>query len=231
MAKYDLRIQAVKMRRQGESVNVIARKLGVSKSTASLWVRDIILSVSDLEKLRQNSIEGAELGRLRGALKQKKARLELVEKSKQWGFKQIGRLSKREFFMAGLALYWAEGSKKERRVQVCNSDADLIKLMIKWLEEYFGVFTNRLTVHVGINEMHKDREGVVKNYWSKATGIPLDQFTKTSFKRVKSKKVYENFREHYGTLDIRVLKPAGIYYKIMGLIWGLSQARFGRLPA
>lgn len=68
MAKPLLRIKARKLREKGESVNKIAEKLGVSKSTASYWVRDIILSLNQLEKLRSNSLKGAERGRLKGSL-------------------------------------------------------------------------------------------------------------------------------------------------------------------
>ncbi len=69
---------------------------------------------------------------------------------------------------------------------------------------------------------------IVKEYWAKVIGIPLNQFHKTSFKKVKNLKIYSNHDSHYGTLDMRVLKSGAIYYKIMGLIEGLSEA--GRRP-
>jgi len=212
------------MRAKGESVNEIARKLGVSKGTASLWVRDIILSVKQLEKLRQKSIKGAELGRMRGALKQKQKRLNLVKRYKRQGIRELRNLSDSEFYIAGLALYWAEGSKKTPAIQFCNSDPKLINFMINWLKKNFDIGPERLAVKVGINEAHRPREKVVKDYWSKITGIPLAQFRKTSFKKTKNKKVYTNFENHCGTLDVRVLKPGELYYKIMGLIEGLSKA-------
>ena len=74
MAKSIQRIKAREMRSRGESVIGISRELNISKSTASLWVRDLILSVEQLERLRGNSIKGAELGRLRSALMQKEKR-------------------------------------------------------------------------------------------------------------------------------------------------------------
>ncbi len=53
MAKPLLRLKAREMRAKGESVKVIARKLNVGKSTASYWVRDIILLVEQLESLKK----------------------------------------------------------------------------------------------------------------------------------------------------------------------------------
>lgn len=222
MAKYELRLQARKMRSKGESVRDIAMKLGVSKGTSSIWVRDIILSVEQLEKLKQRSIKGSELGRIKGAFIQKKRRLELIEKCNQEGMKIAGNLSRKEFLMAGLALYWAEGSKKNGRLTFCNSDPDLINFMIKWLKENFGIDKERLNIRVGINEIHKDREKIVKKYWSDVTGIPLSHFQKTSFKKSKVHKIYKNHNKHFGTLDVLVLKPGELYYKILGLIKALA---------
>lgn len=224
MAKFLLRIKARKLRSSGESVKKIAKKLGVAKSTASLWVRDIILSVSQFENLTKRKLKGAELGRLRSALKQKERRLKLVETSKKIGIQELSNITIREFLIAGLALYWGEGTRKTREVKICNSDPKLINFIIKWLIETFKIKTTDLAVNVGINEIHRNREEIVKHYWSRILGIPLNQFRKTSFKKVKNKKVYENFNEHYGTCTITVLRSARIYYKIIGLIEGLYQA-------
>ena len=74
MAKSLLRLEACKLRKRGISVKKIAQLLRISTSTVSKWVRDIILTVEQLENLRQSSIKGAELGRLRSALLQKAKR-------------------------------------------------------------------------------------------------------------------------------------------------------------
>jgi len=223
MAKSLLKIKARKLRKRGESIKDIAKKLKVSKSTVSLWVRDIILSIEQLEKLRKKALLGAERGRLKGALKQKKARLDNIEKNKKLGIKIINKLNKRELLIAGVALYWGEGSRKSQGVSFCNADPNLINFMIKWLVECFGVRKEDLALNVNINEIHKDREEIVRKYWSEITNIPLVQFRKTSFKKAKNKKIYENFDEHYGTLVVKVLKPSRFYYKIMGLIEALCR--------
>ena len=222
MAKTVQKEKAIKLRSKGESVNVIAQKVGVSKSTASVWVRDVILTIQQLESLRQNSITGSERGRLKGAFIQKQRRILAQEKYKKEGLKDIGDLNERELLVAGLCLYWGEGSRKKREVSFCNSDPRLINFMILWLNFSYGTRKKDLIATVGINEMHNRREGIVKDYWSKITGIPLSQFRKTSFKRAKVYKVYENFDRHYGTLRVKVLKSAQLYYKIMGQIEALS---------
>src|SRR5258706_2756189 len=125
MAKSELRLEAREMREKGKSVRDISKELHVSKSTASIWTRDIILSVEQLERLRKSMLRGGELGRVKGALIQKQRRLAIIENCNSEGVKEVAKLSEREFLMAGLALYWAEGSKKNGKLSFCNSDPNL----------------------------------------------------------------------------------------------------------
>lgn len=229
MAKYELRIKARELRSKGESVKTIAMELGVSKGTVSVWVRDIILSIEQLEKLRAASLKGAERGRLKSALLQKERWQKNLEKLKKQGIETVGNLTDRELLIAGLALYWGEGYKKGRRLQLCNSDPRLIQFILLWLKKCFAIPSEEVRCRVGINAIHKERDTVVKQYWSNITGIPLSQFANTSFKKVESKKIYDNFENHYGTLSIEVLQPARIYAKILGLIEGLAIAGLSQL--
>ncbi len=222
MAKSLLRLEAIRLRQQGESVRNIASKLGVAKSSASLWTRHIILSVEQLENLTKNSLKGGELGRIRGALSQKASRLKRIEYANQKGAESIGNLSVRELDIVGTCLYWAEGSKRNRQIKLCNSDPKMILLFIKWLSIIYNIPISELYCQVGINEAHKDRDTLVKTYWSKITSIPLENFNKTSLKKYPLKKMYENFEEHYGTLSVNVNRPARIFYQILGKIHAIS---------
>lgn len=223
MAKYLQRIEARKLRSKGMSVNKIANRIHVTKGTVSLWVRDMILTVKQLEQLRKASLYGLEKAAFKGALIQKQRRMNLIRQCEREGSEIIGDISEREKLLIGLGLYWAEGTKKKRDVSFCNSDPNLINFMIEWLNICFGVERNEMKAIVGINEIHRSREDKVKKYWSKSTGLSLSQFRKTSFKKSKVHKVYDNYETHYGTLTVVVLKPARFYYRIMGLIGGLSR--------
>lgn len=221
MAKSLLRLEARKLRRKGVSVKKIAQYLKVAKSSASIWTRDIVLTVEQLENLRKSSLEGAERGRLKNALLQKEKWKKNMEEFKREGIVNIGKLTDREFLVAGLALYWGEGYKKGRRLQFCNSDPKMIKFLLLWLQRCFTISSLDIRCRVGINYIHIKREGIVRKYWSKITGISLGQFTKTSFKKVENKKIYENFNNYYGTLSVEVSRPSRFYGKIIGLIEGL----------
>jgi hypothetical protein len=221
MAKFLLKLEARKLRKKGISVKKIAQYLKVAKSSASIWTRDIVLTVEQLEKLRQSSLEGAEKGRIKSAFLQKEKWIKKMEEFKKLGIARVGKLTERELLIAGLSLYWGEGYKKGRRLQLCNSDPQIIKLTLFWLNKCFFINKSDIRCRVGINYIHLKRDNKIKNYWSKITGVPLSQFTKTSFKKVENKKIYNNFNNYYGTLAIEVSQPARYYGKIIGLIEGL----------
>lgn len=223
MAKSLLRLKALELRKQGQSIKEIAQNLQVAKSSVSVWVRDILLDQSHLLALQTRIVEGRKLSRLINSLNWQKRRVELAKQHKDEGSKILGTLNHKELLVAGLTLYWGEGSKTKKEVKMCNSDPSLINFFICWLKECFNAELKDLSCYVAINHIHRERESLVKQYWSKTTGITLSQFTKTSFKLVKNEKVYENQNNHFGTLEVRLRKSTTSYYKIMGLIGALKE--------
>jgi len=211
------------LRKQGVSVRVIATQLGVSRSSVSAWVRDLVLTRGQLEVLKKSSLQGAEIGRFKSAEIRRGRRESFIRQQMLLGKENISALTERELLYAGLALYWGEGSKKNGAVQFCNSDPKMIQFIIIWLQKCFEIKKEELTFWVGINEDHRYRDKAVKEYWANETGVSLSQFANTSFKKIVNKKVYDNFEEHYGTVFLRVARPARYYYKILGMIEGMSQ--------
>lgn len=222
MAKFIEKEKALKLRKEkGLSVKQIAQKLGVSKSTASLWCRDIVLTSKQIQKLHKRMIRMSYAGRMKGARMQYDRRIKKIADQKQKGINLIRKLSRKELVIAMTALYWGEGCKKTRQLIINNSDPEMIKFLIKSFQKIWGIKKDRFGLSVGINVIHKGRDEEVKDYWSKITKIPKSQFTKTTFIKAKNKKIYKNFSSHYGTLTIKIRKGSDIYYQMMGLIYGL----------
>lgn len=67
MAEYVKRLEARMMRSKGTSIIVIARELKVSKSSVSMWCRDIILTENQYEKLNKNKGISLSTGQRMGA--------------------------------------------------------------------------------------------------------------------------------------------------------------------
>lgn len=83
--------------------------------------------------------------------------------------------------IAGIMLYWAEGTKininkKRLIVEFTNSDSKMIKLFLKFLREICGVDEKRLRVYLYCYANQNIEE--LKRYWYEITKIPFAQFTK-----------------------------------------------------
>ena len=223
MAKTKERIRVRELRKKGLSIGEILKEVSVSRSTVSLWIRDIKLTQKQINRLLQRAHSGWESSRLKWAETQKQKRIADEERLRRDGLDEIGNLTDREFFLTGIALYWAEGYKASRsRFGIVNSDPRMVLFMFKWMKKTFRLSISDFIPRVGINISHKNRVGEVEKYWSNLLKIPLKQFRKTSFKHYKSKKKYENFYEHYGTLSLEVRKATEKVRKMKGWIEGLA---------
>ncbi len=222
MAKSKEQIKARHLRQEGKSIKEIAKILKVSRSSASIWCRDIRLTKQQIERLHESMVAGSYLGRLKGAQTQKKRKEEKISLYKKDALRRIGELSEKEFFVAGLCLYWGEGSRKFPPVKFFNSDQLIIEFMMRWFRDIMKISQDRFLMYLTINKIHKRRLPEVISHWSQITKIPTEQFRKPILIKAKNKKIYKNFNQHYGTLCIRIGKSTDLYYRILGLIEALK---------
>ena len=112
--------------RSGLPMLEIATELGVSKSSVSLWTRDVPV----VPRPHPNGRFGA---RNRGpnALQRRKA--EEIERLDRVGVQQLGLLSDQAFLAAGAALYAGEGGKGGGAVIFANSDPTMMAFFCAWL--------------------------------------------------------------------------------------------------
>jgi hypothetical protein len=160
------RERARRLRATGLPLADIAARLGVSKSSVSLWVRDVAFDP------RPRSTRGR--SRAPNALQRRK-QAEIAHLLDQ-GRDRVGRLSEREFLVAGIALYAGEGSKEDGRLRFSNSDPRMIVFFCSWLRRFFEIDESRLRVHLYLHQ-GLDLAATIA-YWSALTGIPPTQFLK-----------------------------------------------------
>jgi hypothetical protein len=157
---------ARQLRRTGLPLTEIATRLGVSKSSVSLWVRDVEFTTPP-RPVRGRRREPNALQR------RKQAEIDrLVEE----GRLRIGRLSEREFLVAGAALYAGEGAKRDGAVKFANSDPRMITFYCAWLRRFFQIDETRLRLRLYLHE-GLDLDASLA-FWSGLTGIPPSQFHK-----------------------------------------------------
>ncbi|MAF20808.1 MAG: hypothetical protein CMI55_03955 [Parcubacteria group bacterium] len=212
--KLDLKLKAQSLRRKGFSVKEIQRKLEVSRSSVSLWVRDIQLSKKQLERLYLNKKTGALRGSIIGAKKKQKEREELTRRLIIKGKEEVGDISSRDRFIAGIAMYFAEGDKRDGSVSFCNTDSAAVRFMVNWIREFCSPPEEKLR---GALYIHDDLdEKKAKKYWSKLTGIPLTQFTKSYI--AKNNPNRSRKKKHiYGVFRVRISSTI-LHRKLMGWI-------------
>lgn len=190
------REQAVRMRKAGASYSQIKQEIGVSKSTLSLWLRDIPLSEKRLRMLRDFNTTRIEKYR-ETCRKRREDRWKTVRAQMS---KDIGTLTKREIFIAGLFLYWGEGGKTVMtNISVTNTDPAMLRFFLAWLT-LLGVPKERVWVKIHLyRDMDTKKELL---FWSKALNVPLRQFRKPYIKHSSRSKLSYPQRFTHGTGNI-----------------------------
>ena len=167
------------LRKRGFSYSQIKKEVKVSKSTLSLWLKDLPLSRDRIQELRdRNPIR---IERYRNTMKLKR---EIKEKeSFNIVRKELKSFSRREKIIAGLYLYWGEGTKAAiGTTALTNTDPDMIKFFVKWLE-ILKVKKDKLRVVLHLyNDMNVIKE---MKFWSDYINIPISQFRKPYIKNTR----------------------------------------------
>lgn len=211
MARKKDKQKALIMRKKGMSYSQIKEKLNVSKSTLSGWLHDFPLNEERIRELRDNS--PIRIEHYRNTMRAKKeARLKEVYKKV---LKDIGNISERDLFIAGLFLYWGEGTKTQNSMSsLTNTNPSMLKFFIKWLE-LFDIKKKDLKVKLHLYcDMDIDQS---LNFWSKELKIPLSQFYKPYIKKINIKSITYKNGFGKGTCSVIVGNRDLWEYIMMGL--------------
>ncbi|MBZ6476077.1 hypothetical protein K9U14_22310 [Streptomyces griseocarneus] len=215
-AKTDMRARARELRLAGKTYDEIVAELGVSKSSVSLWVRD-------LPKPRKTAEQLHAMREARWAPHRRAVAIKRIE-TKLEAANEIGRPTDRELFLIGVGLYWSEGTKSKphrlsERATFINSDPDMITLYLAWLR-LLGVEEDRLRFHVMIHES-ADVAGA-EAFWADVVGADGGAFGKTTLKKHNPKTIRKNVGDDdRGCLIVRVTGSADLYRRIEGWWYGI----------
>ena len=104
-------------------------------------------------------------------------------------------LTKRDLFIAGLFLYWGEGTKRsEARLALSNTNPAAIRFFIKWLEESFSVSRGKVKIYLHLYKNMSIKKEI--SFWSKTLSISKKQFTKPYIKKGNSDRI--NYKSGFG---------------------------------
>ena len=152
-------------------MKMIERRLGVARSSVSLWVREIELSDRQRAEIK-----------LRGASTGTKARSAYYHAMRR-RYQEEGReLAKRgePLHVAGCMLYWAEGSKHRNAMQMSNSDPAMIGFFAGFLRRYFNPPEASLRVACNLFANHEERQLEIEDLWLSTVGLSRACLTKST---------------------------------------------------
>jgi len=193
--KEDLKNKAILLRKRGHSLREIALMLSVSKSTVSLWVRDLQLNKEAEKRL----LSLTNLARLR-AIETNKFKKEAILSEIFLKVERDIGLVKRNIILDKIfcsLLFWGEGSKSGSDLRITNSDPEFIRLFLMLLRASFSIDEGKFRAVLHLHQYHNIKNQ--KQYWSKITNLPVKLF-QVYIKKNTGKNKKENYQ---GCLSLR----------------------------
>ncbi len=218
--------KAIAMRKKGKTYSEILSVIPVAKSTLTLWLHNVGMAIHQKQRITDARIAGQK----RGALAKHNIRVALQKKIINAAKSEIGSISKRELFLMGVILYWAEGSKEKEwypgsRLIFSNMDPNMIRVFLKWLTDIAKVPKNMIGFQIYFHKDHKRRVEEVITYWQKVTGFPRESLEKVYFKtnKIKTTNRRNIGDQYYGLLRIIVGRSSGLVRKVAGWTEGIVE--------
>lgn len=170
------KVQAYKLRREGKSYKQIRELLGIPLGTLGSWFKNEQWSQEIRDRLgKEQSLSFPK--KLAAVIRANKKRWgEIHQEYRDNGEREFETLKSNPLFLAGVMLYWGEGSKgsKGSQLKLANTDPLMIRLFYQILKDVIRVPKDKL--HIWLLLYPDLVDDMQKRFWSRATGIPLSQF-------------------------------------------------------
>ena len=205
--------KAQELRKRGFSLKEISDSLKISKSTASLWSRDIQLSKKAAKRLSAKVTHGQLISARQRIARTDAIRQEYFEK----GIETVRTVARErrdkmisKIFCA--LLYWCEGGKHDDRcIQFTNSDPKLIRVFVNLFRKSFPVDESKFRILLHLHEYHSLPTQI--KFWQAITSIPASQFSKPYLKPHSGKRMKLDYP---GCVNIRYY-DANIARELLGV--------------
>lgn len=168
------------------SIDEIAERLALSRTTVYYWIRGIPLG----RRRRDNPHPGARkmLANYR----------RLREEAYALGHWEFPRLLVHPTFRDFVSLYIAEGYKRDRnRVTICNSDSSVMQIGVLWIRRFSR---RKLTYSV---QFHADQDlQELKTYWASTLDVAASEI-ELQRKTNSGQLGFRVWRSRYGVIAVR----------------------------
>lgn len=201
---------AIQLRKQGLSYKEILAQVPVAKSSLSLWLKDLPLTDDEKQVLKTRKDKNITRGRIKAASELRKRRLQREQMWLQEAQEMFETYKNYPLFYTGVALYWAEGSKRSDQWQFSNSDVDMVELMLGWLEVFCGYKRSALSYRIYAHDSYADQN--IEAWWRQKLQLEDAKFGKTTKKPTMYK--YQKRPGYKGCFRIEVPKSKHLLCKM-----------------
>jgi hypothetical protein len=196
------------LRAEGWTLRDIATELGVSRSSVSVWVRD--LPVPPRSRRPYHGPRKPHPAHIR--------KLEELERCRQDAEAEFASITHRELLVFGLALYLGEGFKTEGRgLGLANTSTEVLRFFVGWLRTCFDIDESRLRVRIYLHDDLDIEAATV--HWSQALAIPTDQFTAPY--RAAQRGAYRRSKHVFGCPSVRYADNL-LHRRVMAMIEAIT---------
>jgi len=205
--------KAILLRHEGKSVREICKEVGVAKGSVSVWVRDVVLTKEQKEKLNEKNpsfYSNLSKSRHEACIKRR------VE------FQEEGRKMAREMgiqYAIGCMLYWGEGTKSNQ-LDFTNSDLNILKVFVSFIKKYWGVKNSEISLGLNCYLDHELSVEDIFNYWIKNLDIQGCRIQKAVVRNSENSSFNSGRKKSklkYGVLKLRIGNTR-IFHNILGSI-------------
>src|SRR4030042_2366556 len=181
MARVKDRQKVIELRKLGKTYSEIRRELDIPKSTLSDWLSKYPLTDEQIKLLEKSIKRNKDLAVEKIRLTKDRKRRARLRNFYDVETKRWLPLSGRELELAGLFLYWGEGSKSLKgALSLNNTDPQVLKFTLHWLIGGLKVPKEKIRVFLHLySDMNVDQE---MRYWGHQLHLPLSQFRKPYIK-------------------------------------------------
>ncbi len=193
---FELKSNAIKLRKRGKSIPYIESNLGIPRSTLSGWFKDVKLNTNQKKILKDNWRNALVFARSRAVIwhnQQKEQRLKISQEQASQLLVKLDTGNKNLLDLALAFLYLGEGAKKAAGTAIGNSDPLILNFFISVLGKNYNVIPSQIKCELHLRADQNPEE--MKNFWSKTLGIPIENFKSTSIDyRTKGTKTYPHYK-------------------------------------
>lgn len=159
------------LRREGEPIKRIAKRLGFSPSTIRAWTADIRLTRQ--QQLR--NLRGPRGPQSPERIAHRVDAIKRIHRDRRLAWQGEGRAEAKRgsaLHLAGCMLHWAEGSKDRNRLKLVNSDREMVRFYLRFLRECLAVADEDVTLSLNVYLTNGLTIRQIEDHWLWALELP-----------------------------------------------------------